>query len=60
MIKIIKRSPFGKSDKGWWIHDGFAFWGKQAIPGYGYGPRIGFDTKQDALDFAKSEGLIQE
>ena len=58
MTKIIKRSPCGKTNEGWWVHDGFAFWGKQALPGYGCGPRIGFDTKQDAIKFAKTEGLI--
>jgi len=59
MAKILKRSPHGRTDKGWWIFDGFAWWGKQALPGYGaYRPSVGFDSKQDALEFAESEGLI--
>ena len=61
MTKIIKRSPHGKTDKGWWIiTNGHVYWGQSAKPGYGYGPSIGFDTKKEAVEFAVSEGLFSE
>ena len=61
MTKVLQRSPHGKKDKGWWIvTDGNIFWGQAAKPGYGYGPSVGFDTKEEAVEFAVSEGLFSE
>ena len=61
MTKIIKRSPNGKTDKGWWIiTDGHIYWGQLAKPGYGCGPSVGFDTKKEAAEFAVSKGLFSE
>ena len=59
MTKIIKRSPQGKTDKGWWIiTDGPVYWGQSAKAGYGYGPSIGFDTKKEAKEFAVEQDLL--
>tara|TARA_Y100000004_G_scaffold266_1_gene363 strand:+ start:315 stop:563 length:249 start_codon:yes stop_codon:yes gene_type:complete len=59
--KIQKHSPHGKTNKGWWIVTTClgepAYWGKCALPGHGYRPSVGFDTKEEAIQFAESEGL---
>ena len=52
MTRIIKRS------NGWWVDDGFALWGKRALPNSGDCGYVGFDTKEEAIKLAKSEGLI--
>jgi len=61
--RITKRSPQGKTDKGWWIVTGYCtswpvYWGQLAKTGNFGDSSTGFDTKKEAKEFAMEEGLL--